>query len=82
MEKLNMEKMDRISIQALSVILYALIPLIAFAYLILLVSPSAGALSMLWLYALGVFCGAMGIIYPVDRIMTHFGTTISRKIGD
>jgi len=82
MEKLNMEKMNRISIQALSVILYALIPLIAFAYLILPVSPSTGALSMLWLYTLGVFCGAMGMIYPIDRIMTHFGTTISRKIGE
>jgi len=82
MEKLNMEKMDRISIQLLSIILYALIPLIAFAYLLLPGFTSAGALSMLWLYALGVFCGAMGVIYPVDRIMTHFGTTISRKIGD
>ena len=82
MKKLNMEKINRISMKTLSVMLYALIPLIAFSYLFPPVFTSAGALSMLWLYALGVFCGAMGIIYPIDRIMTYFEKRYHETIGE
>jgi len=82
MEKLNMEKINRISMKALSIMLYALIPLIAFSYLFPPVLTSAGALSMLWLYALGVFCGAMGMIYPIDRIMTYFENLYHETIGE